>query len=153
MQRVAVDNPACDIVQVGSSLRPNDGSFSYDLDYNTKCTFMIDDVFSTLLNAIVADGVYDLYFDYRISQTSGIWCPPFDSALYPSQITFNLVSGAFIMYGFMCLFAFCILCFSIVISIVKSKRLESKNPETTNAVEDVVGTMNRDDEMPTASQF
>ena len=159
MQRVAIDNPACDIVQVGTTLRPNDGSYAFDLDYNTKCTAIIEPVFSSLLNSIVADGVYDEYFDYRVSQTSGIWCPAFDTTLKPSQITFQLVAGVFIMYGFMCMFAFSFLGISMTVSYVKSQHKKPvDNADTGNELQEHApqATMYHDDTPATdqiTSQF
>lgn len=92
-------NPACDLVQVGESLRPFDGSFAYNQDYSAKCTALVDTVFSSVLNGMVSDGTYDNLLQQRVAATSDETCLAFSPTAGASQLSFSLLAGIFTVFG------------------------------------------------------
>jgi hypothetical protein len=120
-QQTVAANPACDIVQVGGALRPNDGAFTFNEDFNGKCTAVLDPVLSDLVNYYTSQGFYDDYFDDRRATISDQSCPPFDSKLVASEISFQLAAGIFEVYGFAALFAFVFLAVSVAMSYFRNR--------------------------------
>lgn len=91
-----LQNPNCNMVQVGSVIRVVSGAWAFQLDYTDKCTSFVNEVFSALFLGLRATGAIESLWKDQLAASTDKECPIVEAE--STALGIKNMAGIFIIY-------------------------------------------------------